>query len=336
MARRKSSKKIQPVPLKLVFRIPPAALGSTDYIDISQCVSAVSRKFFRQGLNWAVAGGRVLMPPASTSSAGNSVYLSTLQHSWTVSNSWHKSFAVWNKLNQKSMSEAESIRPKFYDFKIYADSDHVLATSANNLLPVQLGPGNTIGPFASAVVTTNEVTPGEWDYSNIVIPDTLNPAQVVTYKLMMHGDPTLPALAGGTKGIIDGYESSRSVPQSPDPEVPADLSTNWMAAVFNEGTYQTSAVLQDLEDENDELPYDQLNYPGGPQNYSQMENQGFVFNTNTIGVTEYKFSGFTAPCGLIRVDQLFSDESASYDMILELDLMPGHHRGYMAEPMTEM
>jgi hypothetical protein len=66
-----------------------------------------------------------------------------------------------------------------------------------------------------------------------------------------------------------------------------------------------------------------------------MENQAFVLSTNTIGITEYKFSGFSAPCGLLRVDTL-GNGASSYDIVIELELMPGHHRGYLAEPMTEM
>ena len=61
----------------------------------------------------------------------------------------------------------------------------------------------------------------------------------------------------------------------------------------------------------------------------------FVFNTNTIAERRYSFGGFTAPCGLLRIDQLYSDDSSN-DLIIEVMLVPGDHRGYLAEPMQEM
>ena len=32
---------------------------STSYIDLSQCASIINRRFYRQGLNWAVAGFKI-------------------------------------------------------------------------------------------------------------------------------------------------------------------------------------------------------------------------------------------------------------------------------------
>ena len=334
MARRKSRTKIQPVPLKLNFLIPAGT--NTNFIDISQCVSVLSRKFLRQGLNGAIAGGRILMPNASTGQAGNAVYLSTLQHSWSVSNSWHKTQALWLKQQNDALEDAgmESISGKFRDFKIFADRSHVINTEANNLLPVNLGPGTTAGPFPSAIVTTSSPLAGEWLYSEIVIPNDSGIAgNTVEYKLHMHG-----ANGSGSKGILEGYSDSRAFPQSPDPAAPASPQISFMSEMFDVGETMDD-IVQNATNRNDELPYNQQDYPGGAGNYSQLENQVFVYNTNTIGITEYKFTGFSAPCGLIRIDQLYSDTDSSTnssDLIIEIELMPGTHRGYLAEPMQDM
>lgn len=331
MARRKSSRKLEPVPMKINFQIPANLTHA--YIDISECVSKLSRKFFRQGLNWAVAGGRIILPSAS-GSAGNAVYLSTLPHTWVVSNAWEKSFRVWDKMNKEyGLEEMPSIKPKFYDFKIYADPMHVNATSAANLQPYNLGPGSTVGPFPSPIVTTNPPLTGEWDYSEIVIPNDAAggaPSAPAEYSLHMCGND----IASVSKGMIVGYANSRAVPTSPDPTTTTPVSS-WMNNLFDDGN-QVPEIVTNLQQDNDELPYDQLMYPGGGTNFIELENQVLAYNTNTIGIREQRFTGFSAPCGLIRVDNLYSDSESSTPLIIELELMPGTHRGYLAEPMTEM
>ena len=60
MARR--SKKIQPAPLTLNLITPSVAGGATDsfYLDLSQVASLVNRRFYRQGINWAVSGMKII------------------------------------------------------------------------------------------------------------------------------------------------------------------------------------------------------------------------------------------------------------------------------------
>jgi hypothetical protein len=327
MAKRKYSmtkrKKIQPVPLKLNYNIPAGT--NTSYVDLWKDASMLARKFLRQGQIAAIGNIRVTMPAASTPTAGNAVYISTIQQSWSASNAWHKAFALWNKMNREAMEEADSIRPKFYDFKIYMDDNH---RTTGNLSPVNLGPFGS-GPFPTAVVTTASPIAGEWDYSEIVIPAS-DSSGVADYFLHMHGPST-----SESKGLIEGYQNSRSAPQSPDPVVTPDLSLNWMSAVFNEGTLQTNAVLNDLEDQNDELPYDQLAYPGGDTNYIYPENKAWCLNRSTVGVSTFNLGGMVAPCGLLRIDQLFSDD-AGEDLIIEIELLPGEARGYHAVTMKDM
>ena len=60
MARRSS--KIEPAVLTLNVVIPSTAPGvlSSSTVDLSQCASLLNRRFYRQGINWAVAGVKVL------------------------------------------------------------------------------------------------------------------------------------------------------------------------------------------------------------------------------------------------------------------------------------
>jgi hypothetical protein len=151
--------------------------------------------------------------------------------------------------------------------------------------------------------------------------------------------------------LIEGYASSRGLPDVLDPNTPTDARDaagtapeNWMQALFNEGTEQDDAVLTDLTSENNIAPYpfenDGVNtdtmYPNGANQLTGL--QWHDLNTDTAttvgGIT--RFNGGLFPCGLIRViaNNSLNANAASY--VLQLDLVPGHHRGYLCEPMTEM
>ena len=63
MARKYSPKKrskIEPSVQTLSFAIPLPAGSSNNFIDLSQVASLVNRRFYRQGINWAVAGFKIL------------------------------------------------------------------------------------------------------------------------------------------------------------------------------------------------------------------------------------------------------------------------------------
>ena len=162
MARKYSTKKrrtkIEPAVMTLTFATPSSSAGvrSRSYIDLSQVASLVNRRFYRQGINWAVAGFKV-----SSLKAG-SVSIMKLPNTWIMSNAWEKSFRHWTKMNNEALETTESVRPKFLDFKIYADADHHTAGFAANLMPFSINSG-AIGAQA---------TPGEWESSKLRIPDT--------------------------------------------------------------------------------------------------------------------------------------------------------------------
>ena len=159
MARKKGyarkMKKIEPAVQTFLVRTPVAEAGgvSTSYIDLSQVASLLNRRFYRQGMNWAVSGMKVYSGTPGT------ITVSKLPETWIMSNSWEKSFRTWQRLNNEALEEAESIRPRFLDFKIYADSEHHAIGFANNLLP-------------SNVLGGTPMQPGEWESSKIVIPRT--------------------------------------------------------------------------------------------------------------------------------------------------------------------
>ncbi|MDA9117347.1 hypothetical protein N9J16_01220, partial [Candidatus Poseidoniaceae archaeon] len=155
---------------------------------------------------------------------------------------------------------------------------------------------------------------------------------------------TLDALS-----LIEGYAASRGLPNIADPNTPLDAPDigggtpeNWMGAIFNEGTNQISDVLEDMITENNQAPYpfenDGVNvdtmYPNGANQATglQIHDVGFITPSTIGGTTRLKGGNF--PCGLIRFDM--SNNGEASNLILQIDLIPGSHRGYLCEPMTEM
>ena len=144
MAKRKYSmtqRKLQPAVDTMQFDINIAS-SSTAYIDLSQCASLINRRFYRQGINWVVAGFKFITGPAST----GTVAISKLQNTWVTSAAWEKSMRTWLRMTNDAMEEAQSVRPRFLDFKIYADAEHHTAGFGANMLP-SVG---TIGSLSTA------------------------------------------------------------------------------------------------------------------------------------------------------------------------------------------
>jgi hypothetical protein len=337
MAKRKYSKrsnKIEPA-VQTISLITPAVTGGTVgsfYCDLSQIACLVNRRFYRQGINWAVAGIKILTTGTGT------VQVEKLPNSWVLSNAWEKGMRSWTKMNRNALEETPSVRPKFLDFKIFADAGHHNAGYGANLLPY-----NAELPPVSFV-------PGEWEPSKFVVPKTDGTSGVNNFEVIAVGAsfPGGGASSLNAVSLIEGYAASRGLPNVTDPNTPDDAADangptpeNWMAALFNEGTTQDDNVLTDMISENNLAPYPFENdgvhtdtmYPGGANQGSGMQLHDLEFITGTTigGTTRMKGGNF--PCGLMKFTFVPNETT---NLRIQIDLIPGNHRGYLCEPMTEM
>ena len=336
MAKRRYSRKgskIQPAAQTLYFAHNAPAGASTSYIDLSQVASLVNRRFYRQGINWAVAGFKFL----TTSNFAGSIGVHKLPNTWVMSNAWEKGFRSWQRMNNKALEEAESVRPKFLDFKVYADAEHHTAGVAGNLLPISLG---------------GVATPGEWEMSKFVVPNTASTTGVASNFEVIATGASYPGGGASTLNavsLIEGYAASRGLPDVLDPNTPDDAADadgatpeNFLSALFNEGTQQDDQVISDMIAENNIAPYpfenDGVNtdtmYPGGANQLTGLQVHDYEYVTaTTVGGTS-RIKGGNFPCGLIRIDTSSIGDVGGW--VLMIDLIPGEHRGYLCEPMTEM
>ena len=258
--------------------------GAIETIDLSQCASLLNRRFYRQGLEWAVAGFTL------HSSASGNVIIQKLPDTWMCDNAYTKAYHAWKRQQDDAIEEAggESAVAAFRDFKVHMDVTHVTAGFTGNLLPM----GFTAG-----------VNTGEWEASNIVVPNVLADASGSTvdpieYMLHVTG---INNNGGVSRGIIEGYADSRAYPQSPDPVSPGlDSDNNWLRNMFDVGN-DSSEIVDNAIDTNDELPYDQVNYPGGETITPnlQLHDKG-ILTATTIGA-KTSLSGSNFKCGLIQI-----------------------------------
>jgi hypothetical protein len=341
---KKKSMKVQPSVMTMSFIVELESSGKeSNYIDLSQCASLMNRRFYRQGINWAVSGFKIL---SQTGDAGQ-ISIHKLPNTWVMSNSWEKGFRAWNKMNNEALAETPSVKPRFLDFKIYADQDHHQLGYGANLLP------HSAATLGAAIQTASA---GEWDSSKVVIPfGPASPGNSAENEFIAVGKSFPGAGASGLNAVslIEGYAASRGLPNQIDPNTPADADDadgstpeNWLSAMFNEGVDQTSEVLENMITEGNRAPYpyegDGLSidtqYPGGANQLNSLEihDQEFVTSTTVGGTTHFRGGNF--PCGLIGISSFGFEATLQkpVNLILQVSLVPGTHRGYLCEPMTEM
>ena len=152
--------------------------------------------------------------------------------------------------------------------------------------------------------------------------------------------------------MINGYANSRALPNLIDPNVPSDVTDiagatpeNWLGAIDNEGTTQDIGVILEATIQ-DQPPYPYENdgnstdtqYPGGRNQLPALEiHDRALISTTTIG-NRTMLDGGMFPCGLMEINWINFNASteAPLEVFLEIQMVPGTHRGYLAEPMTEM
>lgn len=339
MAKRNYSvmKKIEPAVLRFQLALPTltnANLTSTSYLDISQVVSVLNRRFYRQGLNWVVSDIKHLGQTNDGTNVNGFIGIEKCPNTWVFHNAWKKSFETWRRMikNATDESGAQSIKGKFLDFKIYADAQHHSAGFDFNLAPLD-GVGGTY-------------TPGQWQPSEIEIPNTVGSTH--TRELIAVG-PNLPGISPvsghNAVSVIQGYADSRALPSTVDPNVPADANTNWMVELFDSVSDQDGAVIADLEVMGNNPPYpfegDEAGnlgtmYPGGETQAPALQFHDAQYITGTTIGGHTHLAGGMFPCGLMKISTAVTSipEGTSLFQGLVIELCPGNHRGYLAESMS--
>lgn len=322
----KKTRKLQPAVETLTFvtpasdpqATPPRPFNGIFYIDLAKAASIVNRRGYRQGRQWMVAGFTLISEGTGT------VAISKLPINWVTANSWEKSFRMWDKQQKDAVAAAgaQSAMASYRDYKVSMTPDHV----------DKLG---TVYDLTPVDADGNAYATGEWQQSFVVVPNAGGSGASSSFNLHMLGPDK--AAPGASKGLIEAYAASRARPDTnaPDENNPQD---GLFAQMFDIGETMDAAI-GNATDRNDDQPYDSSNYPGGTSNGSGPMIHAYtnIIDSSTgtaLGVDVAKAQGGCFPCGLIRVDWTEQDDNAN--LVIQVHMVPGGYRGYLAPPMTEM
>ena len=239
----------------------------------------------------------------------------TAGNTWVVHNAWKKAYAHWVAQQRRARRLiGQSAKPTWEDYKVYLDDAHRSGTS----LGVLAGDGGAVGT-------------GEWDHSVLHV-EAEDHSVVEWYMHLIGGD-----ISTTDRGLILGYQESRATVQATDPELPAEYGNSMYANLADDLDDVARDVAADMEDENDEPPYDHDDYPGSDTNSDSPWTQDFAIAGAAVPLAVVP--GFVAQCGLIKfgLSARASDggDTTAPTTGVQVHLVPGNYKGVAALPMGQ-
>lgn len=337
MARGKRRRnKVQPTQLNLCYVLA----NGVNYIDLAKDLSVMNRRLYRQGMNYAVANMQIFFDAAGLKdylSRTITCRIATAPNIWVVHNAWKKGFHAWNGQQKDALkalaggASGLSARPKYADFKIGLDAAHIQLDSGSGDQDISLDVRG--GDFSSTA------TPDEWKIASLFWEDDGG----VDRSPIIHLLGQVASTQVDYVGLVENYGDSRVQPSLSDPSLPADASDSIYARMHSTEDL-SDAIIDNIEGDNDQAPYDVDSYVGGaalsvyPMPVTQMA-MNLANPTANSG-------GFIAPCGLLKIDMdNWDDPDANADTDFQdtgqggakciITLVPGPYRGVMAQKMGQ-
>ena len=311
----KKYKKTSPTQTRLPFE---CSGGATQFIDIGKALSIINRKFYRAGVYYYVNSVEIYNNETGV------VDLHVLPDNWVTKNAWNRGFQLFQRMNSMVDSPISNVgRPKYHDFKVYMSELHQATGSKN---PALHG--------INGVASTTGLTADDWEYSQFVSADDDQDAQNEADNFYVHmlGPHVGTSDNWQSVGLIKSYGDSRakinSSPEiatgSTDPTVQG-ADTDPLVNVFDfSSEEQMNDIMQNLDVDNDETPYDSDYYIGeGGSHMQHVARVGTEVGVGRVG----RASGFCAPFGLICVDP----HGVNTAFRVVLNLAQGTYHGVYAE-----
>jgi hypothetical protein len=270
----KKYSKTSPTVTRLAFE----STGSgTKYIDIARALSIINRKFYRQGVYYYVNSVELY------NNSDGVVDLHTCPDTWVTKNAHQRGFKLFQKMN----AQVDTPRPKYHDFKVKMRSDQTDA--------------NTMDPDVYNINSANtSMAPDEWLFSKFAtMKSDGGAADNFTVHILgphLGSDGNRDSI-----GLIKSYAETRAQPPSQgQPDLQSSGHVDPLATLFDaSGDHALEDIMDNLDDDNDQTPYDADSYLG--ESGAHMQHVARLTTTPTIGRVA-KSSGFCAPFGLICVD----------------------------------
>lgn len=311
----KSSKTFESAVRYLRYELNNSSSAGTEtshYVDLARDLSVVNRRLMRSGRVYHIK--KISVVSSNTPNIGpdnpigqqGRISASVIPLSWVARQAWKRGFQTWQKMNSEAMhANLKSVQGTWADFKVYMHSGqttHTLLTPKDN--------------------GGNSYSVGEWTYSKYVSPDGTTGAD--EFGAWMLGAHSGSVGAWTNIGLIKSYAESRATVQDGSPFVPSNLSDDPLVNVFDYGT-TVDEVLDNVEGDNDQAPYNIYTYPGEDGNGPQP----MVVQDTTLVDGRAIMSGFEAMLGLVEFEIKSPLVNDVYSVLVEL--APGPYRGIKAD-----
>ena len=208
-----------------------------------------------------------------------------------------------NKTASESLTN--DIAGTWSDFKVHMTNDARVAT----LLRPKDNGGNTYDE-------------GEWTKSVFISPDGTTSDD--SFSIHMMGDSVGSAGAWTSVSLIKSFGETRATVDNDQPNVPGDVSEDPLVNVFDYGT-TIDEVIDQLEADNDNPPYNAADYPGDDGNGPKPQ----VVQDTTLVDGRATMGGFQALLGLLEFEVKSPLANDVYSILIEL--APGKYRGIKAD-----
>lgn len=315
--------KLQTTQLDLTFSTPTGTTATYCYVDLARQLSAINRKLYRSGYCYAVSGITV------HGTAGDLFVINKVPEGYSTYEAWNAAFDAWRRQRAETLDTSSQVTGRWSDFKPYMDQGHLQTPDPLNSIPtVEL-----MAQVDNGVTFTDvDVTGGEWNRADVVYDSAQGAANPVVLPIgMLGGDD--PQVYGG---IIEAWGNTRRTVLSPDPDVPATLSSSWIEHMGPADQALETEVEQLIEDEGDQPPYaivadaslDPI-YLGNDQNAPRGIYHSPTIAIPTTGVPVH-VSGGLFPLGLLKFQAFSSSENG---FLFTVHLAPGKYKGVAARSM---
>ena len=302
----KKYKKTSPTQTRLSFE---CSGGATQFIDIGMALSAINRKFYRQGVYYYVNSVEIYNNETGV------VDLHVAPDTWVTKNSWNRGFQLFQKMNSMVDYPISSVgRPAYHDFKVYLNNLHRTTGS--------------LEPSTHTINAGSEVkTVDEWQYSQFVSADDDHDVESNADEFYVHllgGHSGLPD-NWASIGLIKSYAESRNTVSAASPnDVNIDITDPLLNIFDFSSEEQMNDIALNLRGHNDQPPYNYDHYLGETESSMQhVARIGTEIGVSRVG----RASGFCAPFGLICVDP----HGVSTDFRVVINLAQGTYHGVYAE-----
>ena len=295
-----------PTQLRLSFEVSAEQSSQLKFIDIARALSVINRKFYRQGVYYYVNSVELHNDENSV------VDLLVAPDNWVTKNAWNRGFRTFQAMN----AQVDTPRPKYHDFKI-----KLLSTQTD---------ANTMDPdlYNSSMVHSSQA-PDEWQFSRFttMLSDGGQADEFTAHLIGTHVETSAgPPANYESIGLIKSYADSRAYPDpSGEPVLPVAITTDPLNNLFDaSGDHALEDIIHNLDDMNDETPYDANAYVGElSASLVSVARLATVATSHRVS----KASGFCVPFGLIAVRP--QETSTGYS--ITLNLAAGTYHGVYAE-----